>query len=69
VVTVNIISSAIVDLLPVMSAALYPGGFAVLAGILDSEKNEMMDELWRGDWALRKTYVEEDWWSALVQRP
>jgi ribosomal protein L11 methyltransferase len=69
VVTANIISSVIVELLPAMSAALQPGGFAVLAGILDSEKNEMMDELWRRDWALRKTYVEEDWWSALVQRP
>jgi len=68
IVMANIISSAIVDLLPAMSAALHSGGFAVLAGILDSEKNEMMDELWRGDWALRKTYVEEDWWSALVQR-
>lgn len=69
VVTANIISSAIVELLPAMFAALHPGGFAVLAGILDGEKNEMMDELWRGEWALRETYLEEDWWSALVQRP
>ncbi|HEY5545187.1 MAG TPA: 50S ribosomal protein L11 methyltransferase [Gemmatimonadaceae bacterium] len=69
VVTANILSSVIVELLPAMSAALNPGGFAVLAGILDSEKNEMMDELWRGEWALRKTHIEEEWWSALIQRP
>ena len=68
-VTANIISSAIVELLPAMATALPPGGFAVLAGILDSEKNEMIDVLWRGDWAIRRTYVEEEWWSVLVQRP
>jgi ribosomal protein L11 methyltransferase len=69
VVAANIISSVIVELLPAISAAVRPGGFAILAGILDTEKNEMMDELWRGEWAVRKTHVEEDWWSALVQRP
>ena len=69
VVTANIISSVIVELLPAMAAALRPGGYAVLAGILDNERDLMMDELWRAEWALRKTHVEEDWWSALVQRP
>ncbi len=69
IVAANIISSVIVELLPAIAAALRPGGFAVLAGILDGEKNEMMDELWRSEWALRKTHVEEEWWSALVQRP
>jgi ribosomal protein L11 methyltransferase len=69
VITANIISSVIRELLPGMAAALNPGGFAVLAGILDSEKDEMIDFLRRTGWTLRNTYVEEEWWSALVQRP
>ena len=69
VITANIISSVIKELLPGMAAALNPGGFAVLAGILDNEKDEMIDFLRRAGWTLRDTYVEEEWWSALVQRP
>jgi len=69
VITVNIISSVILELLPSMAEALNPGGFAVLAGILDQEKDEMVDFLRRTGWTLRNTYVEEEWWSALVQRP
>jgi ribosomal protein L11 methylase PrmA len=52
-----------------MAGALNPGGLAILAGILDSEKGEMIDFLRRTNWALRNTHVEEEWWSALVQRP
>ena len=44
-------------------------GSAVLAGILDSEHHLIVDALERDDWKLRKTHVEEDWWSALAQRP
>jgi ribosomal protein L11 methyltransferase len=68
VVAANIISSVIVGLLPAMADALRPGGFAVLAGILEAERDMMMDELRRAGWELRKAHVEEDWWSALVQR-
>ena len=69
VITANIISSVIRELLPSMAEALNPGGFAVLAGILDSEKDGMVDFLRRTGWTLLNTYVEEEWWSALVQRP
>jgi ribosomal protein L11 methyltransferase len=69
VITANIISSVITELLPAMAGALNPGGLAILAGILDSEKGEMIDFLRRTNWALRNTHVEEEWWSALVQRP
>ena len=69
VITANIISSVIKELLPAMAEALNPGGFAVLAGILDSEKDEMVDFLRSTGWTLRNAYVEEEWWSALVQRP
>jgi ribosomal protein L11 methyltransferase len=69
IITANIISSVILELLPSMAEALHPGGLAVLAGILASEKDEMVDFLRRTGWTLRNTYVEEEWWSALVQRP
>ena len=69
VVAVNIISSVIIGLLPSIADALTPGGFVVLAGILDSEHHLIVDALERDDWKLRKTHVEEDWWSALAQRP
>lgn len=69
VITANIISSVIRELLPAMGEALNAGGFAVLAGILTSESGEMVDFLRTSGWTLRNTYVEEEWWSALVQRP
>jgi len=69
VVAANIISSVIVELLPAIEGALRAGGFAVLAGILDSEKEAMNDLLTQRNWNVRKTFVEEEWWSALVQRP
>jgi ribosomal protein L11 methylase PrmA len=69
VIAANIISSVIVDLLPLMAGALVPDGFAVLAGILDSEHHVVLDALRDGGWELRRTYVEEEWWSALAQRP
>jgi ribosomal protein L11 methyltransferase len=68
VITANIISSVIVQLLPLMSDALAPDGYAVLAGILDSEHDVVVDALRDNDWQLRRTHVEEEWWSALVQR-
>jgi ribosomal protein L11 methyltransferase len=69
VVVANIISSVIIELLPSIADALTPGGFAVLAGILDSEHRLVTDALRDGNWELRRTHVEEGWWSALVQRP
>ena len=69
VVAANIISSVIVDLLPAIGDALVPGGFAVLAGILESEHHAVVDVLRDRGWELRRTFVEEEWWSALVQRP
>jgi ribosomal protein L11 methyltransferase len=68
VVAANIISSVIIDLLPVIGESLAPAGSVVLAGILDSEHHLVLDALDRDDWQLVTTHVEEDWWSALAQR-
>ncbi len=67
-VVANIISSVIVPLLPVMAAALPPGGIAIVAGILDSEHPEVVAAAERGGWTLRQSCVEEEWWSAQLQR-
>jgi ribosomal protein L11 methyltransferase len=68
-VAINIISSVIVELLPTIGASVMPGGFVVLAGILDSEHHVVLDALQRERWQVITTHVEEDWWSALAQRP
>ena len=68
VITANIISSVIVELLPAMSEAIVPGGFAILAGILENEHQVVVDALRDNDWQLHRTHVEEEWWSALAQR-
>ena len=67
VITANIISSVIIELLPAMRDAITPGGHAVLSGILESEADVVADALRDHDWQLRRTHVEEEWWSALVQ--
>lgn len=69
VISANIISSVIIQMLPAMADALAPGGYAVLAGIMDSEHDVVMDALKNDHWELRKPHLEEGWWSALVQRP
>ena len=68
VIAANIISSVILELLPVMASALRPQGFAILAGILESEHGTVVSSLQSSGWELRNAHVEEDWWSALVQR-
>lgn len=67
VITANIISSVIIELLPAMRDAMTPGGQAILSGILESEADVVVDALRDHDWQLRRTHVEEEWWSALVQ--
>ena len=67
VITANIISSVIIDLLPTMGEAITPGGYAIVSGILESEHNVVIDALRDHDWQLRRTHVEEEWWSALAQ--
>jgi ribosomal protein L11 methyltransferase len=69
VIAANIISSVIIELMPVMTHAITPGGYAVLSGILESEHATVLDALRDEDWQLRKTHVEEGWWSGLAQHP
>ena len=69
VVAANIISSVIVELMPAITAAVGPEGFVILSGILENERDIVLDALRDHQWETRRTYLEEDWWSVLAQRP
>jgi ribosomal protein L11 methyltransferase len=69
VIVANIISSVIVELLPIMTDTINSGGHVVLSGILNSEQHVVREALRDHDWRLQKTHVEEEWWSVLAQHP
>jgi ribosomal protein L11 methyltransferase len=66
-VVANIISSVLLDLLPVIHASLSSKGHAILSGILVEEKERMLSEL-ADDWGVVSTDTEEGWWSVLIER-
>ena len=68
VVFANILSSVLVELLPIIHDSLAPGGHAILSGILFEEREMMLDEIGRGDWRVEAEDSEEEWWSVLISR-
>ena len=68
VVTANIISSVLLELLPVIGAGLTTDGRAILSGILTAERSMMLGALERGGWRVVDEIEEEEWWSATVAR-
>ena len=66
-VLANIISSVLIELLPVIHDSLGESGFAILSGILVEEKEHMLDALGTR-WAVLSTDTEEGWWSVLAAR-
>ncbi|HVX40171.1 MAG TPA: 50S ribosomal protein L11 methyltransferase [Gemmatimonadaceae bacterium] len=68
VITANIISSVLKELLPVMRDALAPGGAAILSGILRDERPEMLEALEAGGWRIVAEDSEDAWWSATIAR-
>ncbi|HEU4787675.1 MAG TPA: 50S ribosomal protein L11 methyltransferase [Gemmatimonadaceae bacterium] len=68
VITVNIISSVLLALLPAIESALQPGGRAILSGILSSERDEMIRALEQHGWVVAAEDEEEAWWSAAIAR-
>ena len=68
VVLANIISSVLVELLPTIAAALTADGQAILSGILQEERERMMEVLTATGWRLEAEDAEDVWWSALISR-
>jgi ribosomal protein L11 methyltransferase len=68
VVTANIISSVLIDLLPTIADALDDNGCAILSGILVSERSMMLDHLAAAGWRVANEIEDGEWWSATVER-
>jgi ribosomal protein L11 methyltransferase len=68
VVTANIISSVVIELLPAIMGALRDGGQAVLSGILCDERVSMLAVLHESGWRVEREDAEGEWWSTIVGR-
>ncbi|MEX2181677.1 MAG: 50S ribosomal protein L11 methyltransferase [Gemmatimonadaceae bacterium] len=67
VILANIISSVLVELLPVMAMTLTEDGVAILSGILVEERPRMLAALADGGWTVEAEDTEEAWWSVRVR--
>jgi ribosomal protein L11 methyltransferase len=68
VVTANIISSVLLELLPTIASTLDHGGSAILSGILDEERPMMLRALDDAGWVVDAEDREDIWWSATIAR-
>ncbi len=68
VVLANIISSVLVELLPVVTQHLAEDGMVIVSGILQEERSAMLDELAATGWRLVREDAEDIWWSASIER-
>ena len=68
VVLANIISSVLVELLPVIASALEADGRAILGGMLVSERQEMIDAFTSAGWRVENEDSEDGWWSTTIAR-
>ena len=66
VVIANILSSVILEMLPLMRDALTPDGEAVLSGILLEEREMMLEKLAEAGWRVEHEESEGEWWSVLA---
>jgi ribosomal protein L11 methyltransferase len=68
VITANIISSVLLELLPAIEQALTDDGRAILSGILATEREGMMRALADSGWRVEAEDHEDSWWSATIAR-
>ena len=68
VITANIISSVLLQLLPSIADALSENGEAILSGILVAEREQMIEALEAGGWIVKAEDHEDAWWSATIGR-
>lgn len=67
VVLANIISSVLLELMPVIGEALTPDGAAILSGILATEREHMVRAL-EAEWRITAEVEAEEWWSVAIER-
>lgn len=68
VVLANIISSVLVELLPLIGMCLSDDGEAILSGILREERDGLVNILRDHGWNVVAEDAEDIWWSAIVRR-
>ena len=68
VILANILSSVLMDLLPVMRDSLAADGHAILSGILREERAIMLDAIDARGWRILREDTEDEWWSGLIAR-
>lgn len=66
VVVANIISSVLLELSPLVRAALAPDGRAILSGLLVAERDAVRDALERDGWVMEDLDEEGSWWSVVI---
>lgn len=67
-VLANIISSVLIELLPVVAESLAPGGHVIISGILFEEREFMAGMLVKTGWRIVAEDREAEWWSATIAR-
>jgi ribosomal protein L11 methyltransferase len=68
VILANIISSVLIELLPLMQMTLAEDGTIILSGILYEERERMLQVLADGGWKVVAEDHEEQWWSVRAER-
>lgn len=63
VILANIISSVLVDLLPLMAMTIADDGVIILSGILLEERERMREALTGAGWRVDAEDAEDQWWS------
>jgi ribosomal protein L11 methyltransferase len=64
----NIISSVLLELMPLIAASLAPDGQVIFSGILLEERPRMLEALAAYGWMVEDEDAEEQWWSVRVHR-
>lgn len=63
VILANIISSVLIELLPIIKDSLTRDGRAILSGVLANEKLELIRVFEANNWQILDEWSEDDWWT------
>ena len=67
-ITANIVSSVITQLLPVIESALSVRGRVIVAGIMIEERDAIREVFGQAGWRVAREDLEEKWWAAGLER-